>query len=61
MSRQLYLSCVELGYIAGCLTQVYEFIQLFMSCVVTEEDAIAIQFMDELLCVAVRYNPSFHS
>ena len=61
MIRQLYLYCVELGYIAGCLTQVYEFIQLFMSCVVTEEDAIAIQFMDELLCVAVRYNPSLHS
>lgn len=61
MIRQLYLYCVELGYIAGCLTQVYEFIQLFMSCVVTEEDAIAMQFMDELLCVAVRYNPSFHS
>ena len=61
MIRQLYLYCVELGYIAGCLAQVYEFIQLFMSCVVTEEDAIAIQFMDELLCVAVRYNPSFHS
>lgn len=61
MIRQLYLYCVELGYIVGCLTQVYEFIQLFMSCVVTEEDAIAIQFMDELLCVAVRYNPSFHS
>lgn len=61
MIRQLYLYCVELGYIAGYLTQVYEFIQLFMSCVVTEEDAIAIQFMDELLCVAVRYNPSFHS